>query len=71
MATMTTKTLNVQGFHCSGCSDNLSTALGNPDGVIRSRARFGSATVAGRCAPGTVSTLARRDPKRNAGFEAD
>ncbi|MCL1594154.1 MAG: heavy-metal-associated domain-containing protein [Actinomycetia bacterium] len=37
MATTTSTTLSVNGFHCSGCSDNLSKAIANLDGVIRGR----------------------------------
>lgn len=71
MATMTTKTLNVQGFHCSGCSDNLSKALGNLDGVIRARASFDDANVEVRFDLDRVSERDLRDQIAKSGFEAD
>lgn len=69
--TTTTRTLGVNGFHCSGCSDNLSKALGNLDGVIRARASFDDANVEVRYDEGRVSELDIRDQIAKSGFEAD
>ncbi len=70
MATTTTKTLGVSGFHCSGCSDNLSRALSNLDGVIRVRASFDDATVEVRYDADRVSEQDIRDQISRSGFEA-
>lgn len=71
MATTTTKTLTVKGFHCSGCSDNLSKALGNLDGVIRARASFDDSNVEVRFDADRVSEQHIRDQIAKSGFEAD
>ncbi len=71
MATTTTKTLGVNGFHCSGCSDNLSKALGNVDGVIRARAGFDDANVEVRYDADRVSEQDIRDQIARSGFEAE
>ena len=69
--TTTTKTLGVTGIHCSGCSDNLSKALGNLDGVIRARASFDDANVEVRYDAARVSEQDLRDQIAKSGFEAD
>jgi copper chaperone CopZ len=71
MAITTSKTFTVRGFHCSGCSDNLSTALGNIDGVIRARASFDDAEVEVRFDADRVSEKDLRDQIAKSGFEAD
>ena len=38
MATAISKTVLVRGFHCSGCADNLGSAVSNLDGVVWARA---------------------------------
>ena len=40
MAAATSKTFAVKGFHCSGCSDNVGSALNRLDGVIRAQADY-------------------------------
>ena len=69
--TTTTRTLGVTGFHCSGCSDNLSKALGNLDGVIRARASFDDANVEVRYDNDRVTERDIRDQIAKSGFEAD
>jgi len=71
MATTTTRTLGVTGFHCSGCSENLSKVLGNLDGVIRARASFDDANVEVRFDTDRVSEGDLRDQIAKSGFEAD
>jgi len=70
MTTATTKTLNVQGFHCSGCSENLSKALGNLEGVIRARASFDDANVEVRFDADRVSEQELRGQITRSGFGA-
>jgi len=71
MATTTTNTFTVQGFHCSGCSDNLSTALNNLDGVIRAKAEFEGGQVHVRYDSDRVSEHDLRERISASGFEAD
>ncbi len=71
MTTTTTTTFAVRGYHCSGCSDNLSKALGNLDGVIRARASFDDANVEVRYDADRVSEGDLRDQIAKSGFEAD
>ncbi|MCL1599891.1 MAG: heavy-metal-associated domain-containing protein [Actinomycetia bacterium] len=71
MATTTSTTISVSGFHCSGCSDNLSKALGNLDGVIRARASFDEANVEVRYDAERVSEQDLRDQISKSGFETD
>ena len=70
MASTTTATLDVRGFHCSGCSDNLSKALSNLDGVIRARASFDDANVEVRFDAERVTEQDLRDQIAKSGFEA-
>jgi copper chaperone CopZ len=70
MATITTRTLGVNGFHCSGCSDNLTKALSNMDGVIRARASFDDASVEVRYDEDRVSEQDIRDQIARSGFDA-
>ncbi len=69
--TTTTRTFGVTGFHCSACSDNLSKALGNLDGVIRARASFDDAQVEVRFDTDRVSEQDLREQIARSGFEAD
>lgn len=71
MATTTSKTFAVRGFHCTGCSDNLSSALGSLDGVIRARADFDKGQVEVRFDSDRVSEQDVRDRIAASGFEAD
>jgi len=71
MATTTSKTFTVRGFHCSGCSDNLSSALGKLDGVIRARADFEDGQVEVRYDSERVSEQEVKDRISASGFEAD
>ncbi len=71
MTTTTTKTFHVRGFHCSGCSDNLSQALSHLEGVIRARARFGDGSVEVRYDADRVSDDTIRDLIAKSGFEVD
>ena len=70
MATTTTETLGVEGFHCSGCSDNLTKALNSMEGVIRARASFDDANVEVRFDSDRVSEQDIRDQISTSGFEA-
>jgi len=71
MTATTSKTFTVRGFHCNGCSENLSSALGNLDGVIRARASFEEGQVDVRFDSGRVSEQDIRDRIASSGFEAD
>jgi len=71
MTTTKSDTFTVQGFHCSGCSDNLSTALNNLDGVIRASAEFEGGRVQVRYDADRVSEQNIRDRISASGFEAD
>jgi len=71
MATTMTNTFTVQGFHCSGCSDNLSAALNNLEGVIRATAQFEGGVVEVRYDSDRVSEQDLRDRISASGFEAD
>jgi len=66
----TTKTFTVRGFHCSGCSDNLSRALSNLEGVIRARASFDDGTVEVRYDTDRVTDEDIRNQIARSGFEA-
>ena len=70
MTTTKSNTFTVQGFHCSGCSDNLSKALGNVDGVIRVRASFDDSNVEVRFDADRLSEQDIRDQIAKSGFEA-
>jgi len=71
MAATTSMTFTVRGFHCSGCSDNLSKAIGNLEGVIRARASFDDANVVVRYDEERVSEQDLKDQISKSGFEAD
>ncbi|MGH3450767.1 MAG: heavy-metal-associated domain-containing protein [Haloechinothrix sp.] len=70
MAAATRKTFGVQGFHCTGCADNLGKALHRIDGVVRAQADFEKGEVEVRFDPERVSDDVIRDGIRTAGFEA-
>ncbi len=71
MTTATSETFTVRGFHCSGCADNLSTALGNLEGVIRVGASFENGRVEVRFDTDRVSEQDIRDRIAASGFEAE
>jgi copper chaperone CopZ len=70
MARTTTITHDVQGFHCRGCSDDLSKHLNNVDGVIRARTSFEDANVVVRFDADRASEQDLRDQVARSGFEA-
>ncbi len=71
MATATTTTFRVRGFHCSGCSDNLAKALERLEGVIRVRGDYDTATVEVRYDPDRVTEDDLRERIRASGFEPE
>lgn len=70
MAATINKTFQIEGFHCSGCADNLSTSRGRIEGVIRARADFDKGEVEVRFDPERVSDDAIREGIGSAGFDA-
>lgn len=71
VATATKKTFAVTGFHCTGCANNLGSALNNLDGVIRARADFEEGYVEVRFDPDRVTEEDVRERIRASGFEPD
>jgi copper chaperone CopZ len=71
MATATLKTFTVKGFHCSGCSDNLGSALNNLDGVIRANADYEAGQVEVRFDPERVTEEDVKGQIRTSGFDPD
>ena len=71
MATATWKTFTVKGFHCSGCSDNLGTALNNLDGVIRANADYEEGRVEVRFDSERVTEEDVKTQIRASGFDPD
>ncbi len=71
MAAATSKTFAVRGFHCTGCSDNLGSALSNLDGVIRARADYENGQVEVRFDPDRVTEDDVRERIRATGFQPD
>lgn len=69
MATITTKEFSVQGFHCTGCADNLGEALRRLEGVIKADADYVGGHVEVRFNPARVSDDAIREQIRATGFE--
>ena len=69
MATATSKTIKIQGFHCSGCADNLGSALNNLDGVIRARADYEVGQVEVRFDPDRVTEDEVIEQIRTSGFD--
>ena len=69
MATATTTTFRIRGFHCSGCSDNLGKALARMEGVIRAVGDFDEATVEVRFDPDRICEDDLREQIRASGFE--
>lgn len=67
--TVTTKTYGIQGFHCSGCADNLGRSLGNLEGVVRARADYDQARVAVRFDSDRVTDDDIRERINASGFE--
>ncbi len=55
MPATTTRTYRIEGFHCSGCADNLAGALRRLEGVIRVHAEFERALVEVRFDPERIS----------------
>lgn len=71
MATATSMTFTVRGFHCSGCADNVQTALSNLEGVIRVKADFDDSTVEIRFDPDRATEADFRNQITASGFQAD
>lgn len=71
MATATLKTFKVSGFHCTGCSDNLGSALTNLDGVVRAQADFEAGQVDVRFDPDRVTEDDLKARIRASGFDPD
>lgn len=69
MTTAISKTITVQGFHCTGCADNLGSALNNLDGVIRARADYDVGQVEVRFDPDRVTENDVLEQIRATGFE--
>ena len=69
MTTTVTKTIKVQGFHCTGCADNLGSALNNLEGVIRARADYDVGQVEVRFDPDRVTEDDVLEQIRTTGFE--
>lgn len=69
MAATRTASYQVQGFHCSGCADNLGKSLRRIEGVIKADADYGAGQVEVRFDPKRVSDDDLRDGIRTAGFE--
>ena len=71
MAAATLKTFKVAGFHCTGCSNGLGSALSNLDGVIRARAHFETGQVEVRFDPDRVTEDHLKEQIRASGFDPD
>lgn len=69
MAVAETERFTVKGFHCSGCSNNVGSALSNLDGVIRAQAEFETGLVEVRFDPDRWSVEEVREEIRALGFE--
>ncbi len=69
MAT-TSKTFSIQGFHCTGCADNVSRSLGTQEGVIKVDADYEQAKVAVRFDSDRITEDKIVEQIRQAGFEA-
>lgn len=69
--TMTTKTFAIQGFHCSGCADNLGRALSAVEGVIKASADYDQARVEVRFDPVRVTDDDIRERIHAAGFDTE
>lgn len=69
MATTTTRTFPIRGFHCSGCADNLGQSLNRLEGVIRADADYDQAMVEVRFDPDRVSDDDIHSQIRASGFE--
>jgi len=67
--TTTSKTFNIKGFHCSGCADNVSRALGNQEGVIKVDADYEQAQVEVRFDSDRITEDSIIDQISQAGFE--
>lgn len=65
----TTKTFAIQGFHCSGCADNLGKSLATLEGVIKARADYDQARVEIRFDPERVSDGDIRERIQASGFD--
>jgi len=71
MTTAASKMFTVRGFHCTGCSDNLGTALSNLDGVIRAHADYEAGQVDVRFDPDRVTEADVRAQIRASGLDPD
>lgn len=69
--TMTTKTFAIQGFHCSGCADNLDKSISTLEGVIKARADYDQARVEVRFDPERVTDDDIRERIQATGFDTE
>ena len=68
--TTATKTFNIEGFHCTGCADNVSRSLGTEEGVIKVEADYEQAKVEVRFDSDRITEDRIVEQIRQAGFEA-
>ncbi|MFQ5524108.1 MAG: heavy-metal-associated domain-containing protein [Acidimicrobiia bacterium] len=69
MATAIETTMQIEGFHCSGCANNLSRNLNSLEGVIKAEADFDSAKVEVRYDPDQITEDDLKHQIRATGFE--
>ncbi len=69
MAAAIETTMGIEGFHCSGCANNLSKNLNGLEGVIKAVADFEAAKVDVRYDPERVTEEDLKDQIRATGFE--
>lgn len=67
--TTTSKTFNIKGFHCTGCADNVSRALGRREGVIKVDADYEQAQVEVRFDSDRITEESIIEQISQAGFE--
>ena len=68
--TTTSKTFKINGFHCSGCADNVNRSLGSQEGVIKVDADYEQAQVDVRFDSERITEETIVEQIRLAGFEA-
>ncbi|GIU92081.1 MAG: hypothetical protein KatS3mg011_0987 [Acidimicrobiia bacterium] len=69
MANTVEMIIEVRGFHCTGCADNLGRALASLDGVIRAHADYETGRVRVRFDSDRVAEEVIRERIRVAGFD--
>ncbi len=67
--TTATKTFNIEGFHCTGCADNVSRSLGTQEGVIKVDSDYEQAKVEVRFDSDRITEDKIVEQIRQAGFE--